>query len=103
MPLHLPTRSKGRPRTLAPEIRTTVITSDWHIPSHDTAACGALLHFLSELRPDYHVINGDFFDLADQSSYLTEPELAGRTEEAIDTGNQILDDLAAASSKDRKS
>lgn len=97
MPLNLPLRSKGRPRSTPPQIRTTVISSDYHVPAHDVAAYKAVLNFIRDKRPDYHIIAGDLLDLYDQSRFAKDPRILNRTEEELDAANQILDELAEAS------
>ena len=90
-------RGRGRPRTQAPEIRRTVLSTDFHLPEHDEAAYAALTHFIADTRPDYHIILGDFLDLPSLSTFIKDPALEGRTQEALDTGNAILDELHDAS------
>lgn len=97
MQLPVTKRAQGRPRQLSPEIRTTVITSDYHLPELDTASYRAVLHFIADRRPDFHFINGDLLDMHDQSSFLKDPELSNRTEESIEMANQVLDELYDAS------
>lgn len=97
MKITLPQRSKGRPRTQQPELITTVVTSDHHIPEMDTASYRAVLNFIRDQRPDYHFLAGDVLDCHDQSSFIKDPELTGRTVEAIDLANQMLDELHEAS------
>jgi hypothetical protein len=93
----LPLRGRGRPRTTAPEIRRTVLSTDWHCPQHDSAAFGTLLNFIGDIRPDYHIVLGDVLDLPSLSTFLKDPALEGRTEEAIAAANAMLDQLHAAS------
>lgn len=97
MKLSLPQRSKGRPRTRDVEIRTTVLTSDHHIPEMDAGSYRAVLNFIKDTRPDYHFLIGDIMDCHDQSSFIKDPDLTGRTTEAIELTNQMLDELAEAS------
>lgn len=97
MNLSLPNRSKGRPRISPPQIRTTVITSDHHIPQMDTAAYRSVLYFIGDIRPDYHFLAGDILDCHDQSTFIKDPELSNRTEESLDLANQMLDELATVS------
>lgn len=74
-----------------------MITSDHHLPQMDTAAYRAVLHFIADIRPDYHFLAGDIFDLQDQSTFIKDPDLSNRTLEAIELGNQMLDELEKAS------
>jgi predicted phosphodiesterase len=97
MSLSLPSRSKGRPRVTAPELRTTVILSDMHIPEMDMAAYNATLHFIRDKRPDFLFINGDMLDMHSFSSFLHDPALDHRTQESLDQANAVLDQLAEAS------
>lgn len=90
-------RSKGRPRTQKPEIRTTVITGDHHLPDIDTATYRAVLNFIKDQRPDYHILAGDLLDLQDQSTFIKDPDLTGKTVEAIELANTMLDELHEAS------
>jgi hypothetical protein len=82
---------------LKPEIRTTVVTADHHLPDLDTATYRAVLGFIKDTRPDFHYLAGDLLDCHDQSTYLKDPELTGRTTEAIELANTMLDDLHEAS------
>ncbi len=95
--LSVPLRSRGRPRTTPPEIRKTVLSTDWHVPQQDTAAFASLLNFIGDIRPHYHIILGDILDLPSLSTFLKDPALEGRTEEALETANAMLDQLHAAS------
>jgi len=97
MRLSLPARSKGRPRTQTPEIRTTLIISDLHIPEMDMAAYNATLHFIRDKRPTYLFVAGDMLDLHSFSSFAKDPELDHRTEESLEMANDVLDALQEAS------
>lgn len=96
MPI-LPHRGKGRPRIHQPEIRTTVLTADHHLPELHTPTYKAVLNFIRDIRPDYHILAGDILDCHDQSTYLKDPDLTGRTTEAIEMANVMLDELYDAS------
>lgn len=98
MPLlpHLPLRGRGRPRTQAPELRVTLITNDYQIPDIDWPVYRTVLHFLKDLRPDFHYINGDYLDLYSQSRYTKDPSKAGQTAEELEIANRILDELTEA-------
>lgn len=93
----LPRKGPGRPRTKAPEIRVTVYSTDYHIPFHDVAAYRAFCHFLAYVRPDYHIVLGDFIDATMLSTFAKDPAEANRTEEELLTANAVLDELQAAS------
>lgn len=93
----LPQRGRGRPHTTNPEIRTTVITSDHHLPLINTASYRAVLNFIKDKRPDYHFLAGDILDCHDQSSFIKDPEQTGRTAESIDMANEMLNELAEVS------
>ncbi len=97
MQISLPKRSKGRPRTTNPEIRTTIFISDLHVPEMDISAYRTFLHFLKDKRPDYLWIVGDLLDMHSFSSFLKDPSLDNRTEESIETMNNILDEIAETS------
>lgn len=97
MRLSLPARSKGRPRTQTPEIRTTIVTADHHLPNLDTATFRAVLNFIRDTRPDYHFLAGDLLDCADLSTFTKDPDQTGRTTEAIELANIMLDELHEAS------
>lgn len=53
-----------------------VITSDWHIPFHDTQALRVFLNFLYEYQPDELVLNGNINDMTSFSSHPRLRELA---------------------------
>src|SRR4051794_5220552 len=95
--LSLPLRGRGRPRTQNPEIRVTLITNDYQIPDIDWPVYRTVLHFLADLKPDFHYINGDFIDLYSQSHYAKDPEKAGKTAEELEIANRVLDELQEAS------
>lgn len=97
MPLTLPQRGRGRPRTQAPRIRSTLITNDYQIPFVDWNVYRTVLHFLKDLKPDYHYVNGDFLDLYSQSRYTKDPNKAGQTAEELEIANHVLDELQEAS------
>ncbi len=61
------------------------------------AAYRAFKNLLEYLRPDYHLILGDFIDATMLSTFPKDPEEANRTEEELETANTILDELYAAS------
>lgn len=75
-----------------------MVTSDHHLPQMNTAAYKAVLHFIGEVRPDYHYLAGDILDCHDQSTFTKDPDLTGRTTEAIELANDMLDELAKVSS-----
>jgi hypothetical protein len=97
MKLSLPQRSQGRPRTQTPEIRTAVITSDWHCPEVDIPTYRAVLNFIRDRRPQYHFINGDFIDAYELSSFDKDPRRFGQTADELEMAGAILDELAEAS------
>jgi len=97
MKLSLPSRSKGRPRRNAPEIRRTIISGDWHIPEVDIPTYRAFLNFMRHKRPDYHIINGDFIDAYELSKFDKDPARLGQTAEELGMAKRILDELAEAS------
>jgi hypothetical protein len=94
--LDLPKRSKGRPRSTQPEIRVTVVSSDFHVPHHDVAAYSAFKHFLRHVRPDYHIIAGDFLDTDKLSTSLQDSNEVG-SEVELELANHLLDEIHGAS------
>jgi UDP-2,3-diacylglucosamine pyrophosphatase LpxH len=93
----LPRKGPGRPRTKAPEIRTTVIISDLHLPLIDWPSYYAVKHFIAEKRPDYLFLDGDIIDCAEQSHFEKNPKIFGQTEEELQLANQVLDELQQTS------
>lgn len=74
-----------------------MVTSDHHLPEMDYSSYRAVLNFIRDVRPDYHYLAGDILDCHDQSTFTKDPDLTGRTEEAIGLANDMLDELAEAS------
>ena len=95
--LTVPLRGRGRPRTQAPKIQTVLISSDYHAPFVDWPTYHAMRHFLSDIRPDYHVINGDAIDAFELSRFSKDPHRFGQTVEELEIFNNILDELYEAS------
>lgn len=73
-----------------------MISSDFHVPYHDVASYSAFKHFLRYLRPDYHIIAGDFLDSAGLSTFSKDPN-AVSAEIELEMANQVLDELYEAS------
>lgn len=90
-------RSQGRPRVNRPEIITTVYSSDFHIPFHDVAAYRAFKNLLTYIRPDYHLILGDFLDCMPLSTFAKDPAEAEIAATEIEVANTVLDELYDAS------
>lgn len=78
-------------------IRTTLITNDYQIPFVDWSVYATVKHFLTYLKPDFHIINGDFLDCYALSKYDKDPELLEQAQGEVETANQILDELVSAS------
>ena len=96
MPI-LPQRGRGRPHTNSPEIRVTVISNDYQLPFVDWSVYATFKHFLADIKPDFHFINGDFLDLYPVSKYDKDPEMLDLARTEIETANTVLDELYAAS------
>jgi hypothetical protein len=95
--LTVPLRGRGRPRTQAPKIRSTVVISDLHCPDLDPAAYGAVLSFIKDKCPDYLIIAGDLLDLYTASRFEKDPRIINRTQEELEMANDVLDQLQEAS------
>src|SRR4051794_21023816 len=97
MPIALPLRGRGRPRTQAPKIQTVLVSSDYHIPFLDWPTYYAFKHFLADIKPTHHVINGDLLDAFEMSRFSKDPRRFGQTVEEVQMANRLLDELPAAS------
>jgi predicted phosphodiesterase len=93
----VPLRGRGRPRTQAPKIVSTVVFSDVHVPETDWPSYHAMRHFIKDIQPQYIIINGDLLDCQESSRFDKDPKRFGQTEEELLLANRILDELAEAS------
>lgn len=93
----LPLRGPGRPRTLAPKIRSSVIISDLHLPLIDWPSYHAVIHFIKEKHPDYIFLDGDIIDCGEQSRFEKNPKIFGQMEEELRLANDVLDEIQATS------
>lgn len=68
-----------------------VIANDFHVPFHDTKAVKLLEKFLADQKPDVFVINGDFLDMWDVSSFDRTPRFGEPLIEELRMGRTILE------------
>lgn len=68
-----------------------VVANDFHIPFHDKKALKLLERFLRDQKPDVFVINGDFLDMWDISSFDRTPRFGEPLIEELKIGRKILE------------
>src|SRR5438128_8435840 len=74
-----------------------VIANDFQIPFHDEKALLLFKLFLRRERPDWLILNGDFQDFWEISSYDLTPRSGKEFEHEIETGKKSCARSAAAS------
>jgi UDP-2,3-diacylglucosamine pyrophosphatase LpxH len=67
-----------------------VIANDFQIPFHDERALSLFKLFLRRERPDCLILNGDFQDFWEISSYDLTPRSGKEFKREIETGKRIL-------------
>ena len=67
-----------------------VIANDFQVPFHDEKALGLFKLFLRRERPDWLILNGDFQDFWEISSYDLTPRTGKEFKREIETGQAIL-------------
>ena len=67
-----------------------VVANDFQIPFHDEKALALLKLFLRRERPDWLVLNGDFQDFWEISSFDLTPRIGKEFIEEIKIGKKIL-------------
>ena len=67
-----------------------VIANDFQVPFHDEKALGLFKLFLRRERPDWLILNGDFQDFWEISSYDLTPRTGNEFKREIETGKAIL-------------
>src|SRR5437667_5051611 len=70
-----------------------VIANDFQIPFHDERALSLFKLFLRRERPDWLILNGDFQDFWEISSYDLTPRSGQEFKREIETGQKILRSL----------
>src|SRR2546422_8855697 len=78
------------PRPPANNWITVVIANDFQVPFHDPHALGLLKLFLRRERPDWLILNGDFQDFFEISSFDQTPRAGQAFSEEIAIGKKIL-------------
>ena len=78
------------PRTKNCPYRLAVIANDFQIPFHDERALLLFKMFLLRERPDWLILNGDFQDFWEISSYDLTPRSGKEFEREIEIGRTIL-------------
>src|SRR5437667_6356470 len=73
-----------------PAYQIAVIANDFQIPFHDEKALWLFKMFLRRERPDWLILNGDFQDFWEISSYDLTPRSGKDFEREIETGRSIL-------------
>src|SRR2546428_1462054 len=78
------------PREKTTTYQLVVIANDFQIPFHDEKALLLFKMFLRRERPDWLILNGDFQDFWEISSYDLTPRSGKEFEHEIETGKKIL-------------
>ena len=73
--------------------QVVVIANDFQIPFHDERALSLFKLFLRRERPDWLILNGDFQDFWEISSYDLTPRSGQEFKREIETGQKILRSL----------
>src|SRR5437667_6607708 len=73
-----------------PAYQWAVIANDFQIPFHDERALLLFKTFLRRERPDWLILNGDFHDFWEISSYDLTPRSGKDFKREIETGKKIL-------------
>lgn len=79
-----------------------LILSDFQIPDHNIKALNAIYSFIPYFCPDYLIINGDFLNFTEVSSYDKDPYYHVTLADEINEGRQILKKLTSLVRKYRK-
>ena len=77
-------------RTKTSPYRLALIANDFQIPFHDEKALLLFKMFLRRERPDWLILNGDFQDFWEISSYDLTPRSGKDFRLEIETGKKIL-------------
>jgi len=77
-------------RTKSPIYQVAVIANDFQIPFHDERALLLFKMFLRRERPDWLILNGDFQDFWEISSYDLTPRGGKEFHREIEMGRNIL-------------
>src|SRR5947209_14158515 len=77
-------------RTRSAAYQLAVIANDFHIPFHDERALLLFKMFLRRERPDWLILNGDFQDFWEISSYDLTPRNGKDFKCEIEIGRSIL-------------
>ena len=80
-------------RTKTSPYQLVVIANDFQIPFHDEKALLLFKMFLRRERPDWLILNGDFQDFWEISSYDLTPRSGQEFKREIETGQKILRSL----------
>ena len=73
-------------------IQKLVIAGDFHIPHYDSILFDLFLKFLSDFKPDYLVINGDFLDCWAISKFDKVPR-DGKLANEVELGRKLLEKI----------
>ncbi len=84
------TVAMASPQEHAPRYQTVVIANDAQVPFHDKRALQLLMLFLRRERPDWLILNGDFMDFWEISTYDVTPRSKTEFVKEIEIGKRIL-------------
>lgn len=71
----------------------TVVISDLHIPYHDEKVVDKVFNFIGDIQPEEVIINGDFLDMYEASSFDKSPIFGKSLSEEFSTGFGLLKEL----------
>ena len=72
------------------------ILGDVHIPYHDIKMVNETIRAIKKEKPDKIVINGDFMDFSQLSSYIKNPRFKTKLQHDLDIGKSILANIRKA-------
>ena len=80
------------PSQTQPDLITTVVANDFHVPFHNENGVEALFDFCEDFQPDQIFINGDFLDCFSVSDFPKRPGKP-KLQAELDIGIRLLEDL----------
>lgn len=86
-----PEGCRVRRKKLSPEI--AVVAGDFHFDYHDKHIVALFLSFLSWLKPDTVIINGDLVDFYEISRFSKDPKRIGTLQHELDIAKYFLEEV----------
>ena len=100
--MYLTSRSLPDPREMveatkdAGNLASAVILSDLHCPYQHDAAVTVALNMIYRWQPNLVILNGDYLDLEELSTFAKRPNPTSSLQERLDEARQLLADIKAA-------